>query len=133
MTCKCNEQRIKIAELSGQIKVTCKLKSFHAVAPSREIESRNEAIQTQKARTQLKLKAAAKWCFSENENTDTGAETPVSAWMLLAEGTRSETRKTLGSMLCGICQRYVVFASTMSSLSSDYVSVNYARTILVSR
>jgi len=55
------------------------LKSFHAVAPSREIESRNEAVQTRKAASSAYAETCGKGVFPDTKIAGTGAETPMSA------------------------------------------------------
>ncbi len=47
----------------SQQKNMCVLKSFHAAAPSREIMSRNEAVQIQKPQAWNELKAAVAMYF----------------------------------------------------------------------
>ena len=54
-------------------------KSFHAVAPSWENESRNEAVQTQKSRSSAYAEICGKDVFLEIKKADTGVETPISA------------------------------------------------------
>ena len=68
------------------MKATCEPKSFHAVAPSRECESHNEAVQTQN-RSSVYAENCGRAVFPVNEKADMGVKIPISACMLLVEET----------------------------------------------